>query len=93
MDDLKPAANTALFLRMRSVTDMTGLGRSTIYRLIAQDKFPTPVRLASRAVAWRRCDLERWCLARPLALRPVHSLHQVQPARQPRASAPLTRGS
>ena len=53
------------FLRMRAVTRLTGLGRSTIYRLVAQDKFPCPVRLASRAVAWRRVDLERWSEARP----------------------------
>ena len=58
-------ANTLLFLRMRAVTRMTGMGRSTIYRLVAQDKFPSPVRLANRAVAWRRTDLERWSEARP----------------------------
>jgi prophage regulatory protein len=45
---------------------MTGLGRSTIYRLIADRKFPSPVRLGSRAVAWRRADLDRWSEARPV---------------------------
>lgn len=53
------------FLRMWAVTRMTGLGRSTIYRLVAQDKFPSPVRLANRAIAWRRTDLERWTEGRP----------------------------
>ena len=53
------------FLRMRAVTRMTGLARSTIYRLIAQEKFPSPVRLANRAVAWRRADLDRWTESRP----------------------------
>jgi prophage regulatory protein len=57
--------DASLFLRMRAVTRWTGLGRSTIYRLVAQDKFPSPVRLANRAVAWRRADLERWSEARP----------------------------
>ena len=52
-------------LRMWAVTRMTGLGRSTIYRLVAQDKFPSPVRLANRAIAWRRTDLERWTEMRP----------------------------
>lgn len=51
--------------RMKAVTRMTGLGRSTIYRLIAQQKFPAPVLLAARAVAWRRTDLERWSADRP----------------------------
>ena len=54
-----------LFLRMPTVLRLTGLGRSTIYRLIAGRKFPCPVRLGPRAVAWRRADLERWSEARP----------------------------
>ena len=49
-----------LFLRMPAVIRMTGLGRSTIYRLIAEKKFPGPVRLGDRAVAWRPSDIERW---------------------------------
>jgi prophage regulatory protein len=62
-----PGADAAIFLRMNAVTRMTGLARSTIYRLVAQDKFPMPVRLASRAIAWRRTDLDRWSEARPTA--------------------------
>ena len=53
------------FVRIAGVVRMTGLGRSTIYRLMAEDKFPPPVRLAKRAVAWRRVDLEQWSAARP----------------------------
>ena len=59
------ATEASPFLRMPAVTRLTGLGRSTIYRLVAQDKFPLPVRIATRAVAWRRSDLERWSAARP----------------------------
>jgi prophage regulatory protein len=57
----------SLFLRMHGVTRMTGLGRSTIYRMVAQKMFPAPVRLGRRAVAWRLCDLGQWSAARPLA--------------------------
>ena len=39
-----------MFLRMPTVMRITGLGRSTIYRLIADQKFPSPVRLGPRAV-------------------------------------------
>jgi prophage regulatory protein len=59
--------DTSVFLRMRAVTHMTGLGRSTIYRMVAENRFPRPVRLAKRAVAWRRADLERWSGERPAA--------------------------
>jgi prophage regulatory protein len=55
-----------VFLRMPMVMRMTGLGRSTIYRLIAEHRFPCAVRLGRRAVAWRRTDLDRWSEARPL---------------------------
>lgn len=55
-----------VFLRMATVIRMTGLGRSTIYRLIADHKFPSPVRLGPRAVAWRRTDLDQWSEARPV---------------------------
>ena len=54
-----------VFLRMPNVMRLTGLGRSTIYRLIAEDKFPAQVRIGTRAVGWRWSDLERWSAARP----------------------------
>ena len=58
-------AQPSVFVRMTAVVRMTGLGRSTIYRLISEKKFPSPVRLTTRAVAWRRIDLDQWSAARP----------------------------
>lgn len=60
-----PQAQPAAFFRMPAVMRMTGLGRSTIYRLVAEKRFPAPVRLAARAVAWRSADIEQWSAARP----------------------------
>lgn len=51
--------------RLPTVVRLTGLGRSTIYRLMAEQKFPPQVRLGPRAVGWRMTDLERWSAARP----------------------------
>lgn len=56
-----------VFLRMHAVMKITGLGRSTIYRLIASKQFPSPVRLTSHAVAWRSTDIEAWSETRPMA--------------------------
>ena len=58
----KPAdsAGTPMFLRISLVMSLTGLGRSTIYRLMAEDAFPQPVRLTRRRIAWRRADLDQW---------------------------------
>ncbi|XHS77118.1 helix-turn-helix transcriptional regulator [Burkholderiaceae bacterium UC74_6] len=53
------------FLRLPSVLRITGLGRSTIYRMVADNRFPRPVRIGQRAIAWRRSDLESWGKARP----------------------------
>jgi prophage regulatory protein len=61
-EDISPA----LLLRIGTVVKVTGLGRSTIYRLIAKADFPSPVRLTNRVVAWRRTDLEKWSEARPI---------------------------
>ncbi|HMP11813.1 AlpA family transcriptional regulator [Hydrogenophaga sp.] len=58
---------TLVFLRMHAVMKITGLGRSTIYRLIASKQFPSPVRLTSHAVAWRSTDIEAWSETRPMA--------------------------
>ena len=52
------------FFRMSSVLHMTGLGRSTIYRLIAKRKFPPAVKLSDRAVGWRRNDIADWMSTR-----------------------------
>jgi prophage regulatory protein len=54
-----------LLLRLPSVMKLTGLGRSTIYRLVAEQRFPSPVRLGQRAVGWRRDDLAAWSAALP----------------------------
>ena len=63
--DQAAEAQAAVFIRMAVVMRITGLGRSTIYRLMAEDKFPSPVRLAKRAIAWRRTDLDRCSEGRP----------------------------
>jgi prophage regulatory protein len=47
------------FMRLPMVMNWTGLGRSTIYRMIAAQTFPAPVVLGTRAVAWRLTDLEQ----------------------------------
>ena len=53
-----------LFARLPTVMQATGLGRSTIYRLVASGAFPAPVHLGPRAVAWRWADLDQWSESR-----------------------------
>ncbi|MGE0099084.1 MAG: helix-turn-helix transcriptional regulator, partial [Hydrogenophaga sp.] len=39
----------------------------TNYRQHATQRFPNPVRLGPRAVAWRRTEIDQWSEARPIA--------------------------
>lgn len=49
-----------LLARLPVVLRVTGLGRLTIYRLIASGSFPPPVHPGSRAAGWRWSDLDQW---------------------------------
>jgi len=55
------------FLRVRDVLRITGLARSTLYRMMAEECFPAPCRLGARAVGWRRDDIVHWSQSRPTA--------------------------
>ena len=53
------------FLRLDEVKRATGLGRSTIYDLMAEDppRFPKPVKIVGdggKAVAWLGSEIARW---------------------------------
>ncbi len=59
-----PTVSIAPLLRLRKVLEVTGLGRSTVYRMMSERSFPAPVRLGKRAVAWRHEDVQQWTLSR-----------------------------
>lgn len=52
------------FLRLKDVTAITGLARSTIYKLIANNQFPPQTRLAARSVAWLDSEILDWVQSR-----------------------------
>ncbi len=49
-----------IILRIPEVKARTGLSRSSIYLLIANNEFPRSVSLGGRAVGWLEADIERW---------------------------------
>ena len=53
--------------RRHAVQDITGLSRSTLYAMIAEGRFPAPVKLGTRAVGWRETDLTAWLASREAA--------------------------
>ncbi len=51
-------------LRLTDVRERVPYSRSTIYQLIAEGKFPKPISLGGRAVAWVEDDVDAWIEAR-----------------------------
>ncbi|MCB4793610.1 AlpA family transcriptional regulator [Pseudomonas sp. NP21570] len=51
-------------IRLQQVMEMTGLGRSTIYKYISEKWFPVPVPLGGRSVAWVESEVHEWMIAR-----------------------------
>ncbi|UCX06275.1 helix-turn-helix transcriptional regulator [Shewanella glacialimarina] len=51
-------------IKLKAVMDCTGLGRSTIYKYIADKTFPKPAKLGKRSVAWVESEVQDWILER-----------------------------
>ena len=58
-------------LRRRDVEILTGLSRSTLYAMMANGKFPSPIKLGERAVGWQDKDFADWIASRPKKSNPV----------------------
>ncbi len=52
-------------LGCREVEKITGMSRSSIYRLKREGKFPLPVRVGPSAVRWRASDITAWLKSLP----------------------------
>ena len=53
-------------LRRREVEKITGIGRSSIYRLMKKGKFPRGVRIGSKVVRWRLSEIMAWLKSLPV---------------------------
>lgn len=58
---------TERLIRRPEVESIVGLKRSMIYRLMREGRFPTPVKLSARAVAWRLSEVQAWQAERQAA--------------------------
>ena len=70
-DGLQPSGNLGdqetppiRILSIDQVEAKVGLGRATIYRLIAQGLFPKQLGLSSKRVGWIESEVEAWLRAR-----------------------------
>lgn len=51
-------------IRQKEVTEMTGVSRASVYKLMAVGRFPKSVSLGERAVAWVESEVQEWILER-----------------------------
>jgi prophage regulatory protein len=47
-------------LRVQEVMHVTGLPQSSLYAEIAAGRFPRPVKLTTRSVAWTQSAVQQW---------------------------------
>ena len=53
--------------RIKSVCDITGLPKSTVYAKMLNGEFPRPIKLGRRAVGWKSEELKAWFSNQPSA--------------------------
>ena len=54
-------------LTLRDVTAATALSRSAVYALMAESRFPKPIRIGTRAVRWVEQEVLDFIASRPRA--------------------------
>lgn len=54
-------------LQIITVGALTGLGRSTVYKRVADGQFPQPIKLGLRCTRWRAGDVTAWLKAQVAA--------------------------
>jgi prophage regulatory protein len=56
-----PGVRGERLVRMKELRVLTGLGRSTIHRLISEGRFPKQIHpFGNRMAAWRLSDVQQW---------------------------------
>jgi len=47
-------------IKLPEVIKTTGLARSTIYKLISEDRFPKQIKLTTFSSGWIRSEVDQW---------------------------------
>lgn len=55
-----PTQRSVEVLRLPQVIRVTGLCRSTIYQLEAEQRFPRRIKISARAVGWIQGEVQAW---------------------------------
>jgi prophage regulatory protein len=60
-------------IKLKDVIELTGLSRSTIWRLERQGNFPQRVHLGERSMGWLEEEVDAWLNSRPRGISNRHS--------------------
>jgi prophage regulatory protein len=66
-------------VRLQDVCRTTGLCRSMIYKMEAENRFPQRVRIGHRAVGWVESEVAQWVAERITASRAAAAVTRVNP--------------
>lgn len=54
---------TTRLIRLPEVMNRTGYGKAWIYRLISEGRFPAPIKIGIRSVAFIEEEIDEWILS------------------------------
>jgi len=66
---VSPNSDSIRILRLPQVCEVTGLGRSMIYQMEADLRFPRRIKIGTRAVGWLEKEVNVWLMRRIAASR------------------------
>lgn len=56
---MKTATNHRV-IRLPEVMEKTGLGRTTLYKLSTEGRFPESISLGGKAMGWIEAEIDKW---------------------------------
>ena len=62
------------FIRIKEVTAICGMSKTTVYEAIKHAGFPKPVRLYGRTTAWVKSEVLQWVQLRADAFRATQAI-------------------
>ena len=90
MDVQETPSKPKRLIRRPVVINRTGLQTSQIYDLIAEKRFPAPVPIGARAVAWVETEVEAWIEARIRERETIKTMPRSGSIRRPRQQLPFS---
>jgi prophage regulatory protein len=78
MSEVVAALPDKRIYKLSDLIAIYSMSRSSIYRAMAEDDFPKPIKLTSRSIGWWREQVEEWFASRPAGIAPCADNEQYQ---------------